>query len=243
MRSGVRGVTLTSWCFLREQMRSPLTLVLLIVLPGVFVITASSVLSDFSRALGGSARDAAATALAAGWAVAFLAGALGFFVTASSHQADQRLSLAGLGPSATATARLWSALGLAVTVTAAAFVALRSQQDVPHVAHTLLAMLAYACIYLAIGTAVGSIVHDPLAGSLTVVFIFLLDVFSGPGMSKGTNGLATLLSPSQKAGELLLAAGAGVSSETGDWTGAGLSVAVALTIAFVVFWFSARSRR
>lgn len=239
----MRGVTTTSWYFLREQMRSPLTLALLILLPALFVITASSVLSDFSRALGGSAHGDAATALAAGWSVAFLAGALGFFVTMSSHEADQRLALAGLGPGATAVARLVSAFGLAVTVTAAAFIALRLQQDVSHVAHTLLALLAYACIYLAIGTAVGSIIHDALAGSLTVVFIFLLDVFSGPGMSKGTSGIATVLSPSQKAGELLLAAGGGLSSENSTWTGAGLSVAIALAVALAAFWYAARARR
>ena len=243
MRAGVRGITLTSWYFLREQLRAPLTLALLVVLPILFVVTASSVLSDFSRALGGDAPAHAATALSAGWAAAFLAGALGFFQTMSSHEADQRLALAGLGPAATALARLTSALAMAVTVTAAAFVALRLQQDVPHVAHTVLAILAYACIYLAIGTAVGSIIRDALAGSLTVVFIFLLDVFSGPGMSKGTSGLATLLSPSQKAGELLLAAGAGMSSSSGDWIGAGLSVAIAVAIALSVFWFAARRRR
>jgi len=243
MRVGVRGVALTGWYFLREQLRAPLTLAMLVVLPALFVITAASVLSDFSRALGGNAHGAAATALAAGWTAAFLAGALGFFQTVSSHEADQRLALAGLGPAATAAARLMSALATAATVTAAAFLALRLQQDVPHVAHTVLAMLAYACIYLAIGTAVGSIVRDTLAGSLTVVFVFLLDVFSGPGMSKGSSGLATVLSPSQKAGELLLVAGGGMSSSGGDWTAAGLSVAIALTVALSVFWASARSRR
>jgi len=242
VRAGVKGVALTGWCFLREQLRAPLTLVLLVVLPILFVVTASSALGDFSRALGGDARGEAATALAAGWASAFLAGAFGFFQTMSSHEADQRLALAGLGPAATAIARLSSALAMVATVTAAAFVALRLQQSVPHVAHTFLAIFAYACIYLAIGTAVGSIVRDPLAGSLMVVFIFLLDVFSGPGMSSGTSGLATVLSPSQKAGELLLAAGGRTSSSPGDWIGAGLSVAIAVTIALSVFWFAARRR-
>jgi hypothetical protein len=243
VRVDVKAVALTGRYFLREQLRAPLTLSLLVVLPILFVVTASSVLSDFSRALGGNAHGDAATALAAGWTAAFLAGALGFFQTVSSHEADQRLALAGLGPVATALARLASALAMAVIVTAAAFVALRLQQHVPHVVHTVLAMLAYACIYLAIGTAVGSIVRDTLAGSLAVVFIFLLDVFSGPGMSKGTSGLATVLSPSQKAAELLLAAGAGLNSPGPDWTGAGLSVAIAVTIALSVFWFAARRRR
>ncbi len=239
----MRGVVTTGWYFLREQMRSPLLLTLLVVLPLLFVVTASSVLSDFSRALGGSATGGPATALAAGWSVAFLAGALGYFVTMSSHEADQRLALAGLGPGRIAVARLMSALGLAGTVTAAAFLALRLQQPVPHVAHTVLAMLAYACIYLAIGTAVGSVVRDALAGSLLVVFILLLDVFSGPGMSKGTTGVATLLSPSQKAGELLLAAGGGMASADRTWTGAAISVVVALGVALGAFWYAARTRR
>jgi hypothetical protein len=239
----VKGVALTGWCFLREQLRAPLTLALLIVLPILFVVTASSVLDDFSTALGGNAHGEAATALAAGWAAAFLAGAFGFFQTMSSHEADQRLALAGLGPAATAVARLTSALAMVATVTATAYVALRLQQSVPHVGHTLLAIFAYGCIYLAIGTAVGSIVRDPLAGSLAVVFIFLLDVFSGPGMSSGTSGLAALLSPSHKAGELLLAAGAATSSPSGDWIGAALSVTVAVAIALSVFWFAARHRR
>ena len=239
----MRAVALTGWYFLREQLRTPLTLALLLILPILFVVTASSVLSDFSRALGGNAQGDAATALAAGWTAAFLAGALGFFQTVSSHEADQRLALAGLGPARTALARLASVLAMALTVTAAAFVALRLQQSVPHVTHTLLAMLAYACIYLAIGTAVGSIVRDALSGSLTVVFIFLFDVFSGPGMSEGTTGLAAVLSPSQKAGELLLAAGAGVGSSSGAWTGAGLSVAIAVAIALSAFWLAARRRR
>jgi hypothetical protein len=220
-----------------------MTLVLLVALPLVFVTTASSVLGDFSRALGGAARGDAATALAAGWSVAFLAGSFGYFQTLASHGADQRFALAGFGALRTATARLISALGMVVVVVLAAFVALRVQQVVPHVGHTLLAMLAYACIYLAIGTAVGSVVRDPLAGSLIVVFIFLYDAFSGPGMAAPSKGFGTALEPSRKAGELLLSAGTGAGSPMDDWVGAAMSVAIAIGIALGVFWLAARRRR
>jgi hypothetical protein len=240
---GVRHIATTSSYFLREQLRAPLTLALLVGLPIVFVVTASSVLSDFSRALGGNAHGAAATALAAGWTAAFLAGALGFFQTMASHEADQRLALAGLGPLRTAVARLVSALGMVAVVTGAAFVALRLEQNVPHVGHTLLAMFAYGCIYLAIGTAIGSVIHDALAGSLAVVFIFLVDVFSGPGMGTAPHGAAVLLQPSRKAGELVLAAGAAMNSPTRDWLAAGVSVAVAVVLALTVFYLTARRRR
>ena len=58
--------------FVREQLRSPMTLVLLLVLPVVFVTAAAAVLGPFAKALGGSASGHAATALGAGWAAALL---------------------------------------------------------------------------------------------------------------------------------------------------------------------------
>ena len=74
-------------------------------------------------------------------------------------------------------------------------------------------------------------------------FIFLYDVFAGPGMAKASSGLGVLLQPSRKAGELLLSAGGGQNSPAQDWLGAGLSVLVAMSVALAVFWLSARTRR
>ena len=61
--------------FAREQLRTPFTLVLLVAVSAIFV----------------------AAALAAGWAVAFVSGSLGFFQATSSRGADRRLALAGAG--------------------------------------------------------------------------------------------------------------------------------------------------
>jgi hypothetical protein len=129
-----------------------------------------------------------------------------------------------------------------LVLTAAALVALRLKQPVPHLAHTVVAILALATIYLGIGTAIGVLIHDQLAGSLAVVFIFILDVFSGPGMAPAASGLARFLTPSRAAGELLLRAGAGMNSPAGDWRQAGVSVLIATSFALGVFWLSARSR-
>jgi hypothetical protein len=73
-------------------LRAPFTLVLLIAVPVVFVVSAASTLHDFADALGGSLASDAAVALSAGWAAAFLSGALGFFEAASSRGADRRLA-------------------------------------------------------------------------------------------------------------------------------------------------------
>ncbi len=225
--------------FVREHVRMRTTLVLLVVIPVLFVVTAGSVLGDFSRALGGSALDGmAATALGAGWAAAFLAGAVGFFQTSSSRDADRRLSLAGFGAMRTAAARLSASLALAVVVSAAAYTTLWLRAGVAHPLHTAVAILAFAVVYLAVGAIVGALVRDPLEGSMAVAFIFLLDVFSGRRVTGGSS-IPTLTG---KAGDLLTAAGSGQSSSAGDWIWTLLTVVVALAVAVAVFGLSARAR-
>jgi hypothetical protein len=87
--------------------------------------------------------------------------------------------------------------------------------------------------------AVGSVVTAPLEGSLLVVFIFLLDAFAGPGVSGGS---APPWAVSEKAADILIAAGMGTSSPAGDWVKLTLVTGGALMAAFLVFVASARSR-
>ena len=242
MRPRLSAVGLASGYFTREHLRAPLTISLLVALPAVFVVASAAGLGSVARALGGDVAGHAATALGAGWSAAFLAGALGFFQTVSSRDADYRLARAGLGAIRTAASRLLSAFLLSLVVTIAALVALRLKQPIPHLWHTMVAILAYAVVYLGIGTAIGVLIRDELAGSLAVVFAFMLDVFSGPGMAPAATGIGRILTPSRYAGELLLRAGAGLNSPAGDWRQAGLSVAIALGVALGVFWLAARRR-
>lgn len=225
--------------FAREQLRAPFTLALLVVIPALFVVSAAGALSDFAGALGGSLAGDAAVALSAGWAAAFISGTLGFFQAASSRGADRRLALAGLGPARVAVSRIAASVLLAVVAAATAFVALVVRVDVAHPLHAAVAVLAFALLYLAVGVLIGSVVSAPLEGSLLVVFVFLLDAFSGPGMSGGS---APPWAVSQKAADILIAAGMGTSSPTGDWAKVALVTAGALVAAFLVFVASARSR-
>jgi hypothetical protein len=100
-------------------------------------------------------------------------------------------------------------------------------------------VLAFALLYLAIGVLVGSVISAPLEGSLLVVFVFLLDAFAGPGMSGAS---APPWAVSQKAADILIAAGTGAGSPTGDWIKLALVTAAALMASFAVFVASARSR-
>ncbi len=86
------GLAEVSGSFVREQLRAPLTLVLLVAIPAFFVLIFASVLGEFAEALGGTLASQSATAISAGWAAAFLAGALGFFQVSSSRGADRRLA-------------------------------------------------------------------------------------------------------------------------------------------------------
>jgi len=224
--------------FTREQLRAPFTLVLLIAVPLLFVLSAAGTLHDFSSALGGSLAGDAAVALSAGWAAAFLSGALGFFEAASSRGADRRLALAGLGAAKVAISRIAASITLATVAAVTAVAALELRGGVAHPWHAVVAVIAFAWLYLAVGVLVGSVISDPLTGSLIVVFVFMLDVFSGPGMSANAAPWAI----SRKAADVLIAAGLGKSSSTGDWLALGVSTAVALAAAFFVFALSARPR-
>lgn len=226
--------------FLREQIRAPLTLVLLVAIPAFFVLIFASVLGDFAGALGGTLAERAATSISAGWAAAFLAGALSFFQVSSSRAADRRLAAAGLGPWRVAVARIAAALVLGVTVSAVAYVTLALRTGIEHPYHAAVAIFAFAAIYIGIGALIGAFVTDPLNGSLLVVLVFSVDVFSGPAMTS-SGGLGEF-TPTRDAADLLIAAGAGQGSPASDWVGVAAIALAALVVALGAFWLSARSR-
>ena len=91
---------------------------------------------------------------------------------------------------------------------------------------------------LAVGIVVGSFITAPLEGSLTVVVVFLLDVFSGPGMAES----AAPYSVSRPAAEILIAAGMGRDSSASDWMTLFAVTVVAVAASFTAFVWMARSR-
>ncbi len=224
--------------FAREQLRAPFTLVLLVAVPAFFVAASAGVLSDFARALGGDLGGDAAAALGAGWAAAFISGTLGFFQATSSRGADRRLALAGAGPVRVAASRIAASLALAAVAAGAGFIALLLRTGVVHPWHAGVAVLSFALIYLAVGILIGAVISAPLEGSLAVAFVFLLDVFSGPGMAAH----AAFYSVSRKSADVLITAGLGQTSPAGDWIKLGSVVLLALVCSFAVFAYSARSR-
>ena len=225
--------------FLREQIRAPLNLFLLVMVPIFFVLIFASVVGDFAKALGGDLASQAATSISAGWAAAFLCGTLGFFQMSSSREADRRLALAGLGPWRAAASRITAAIVLSLIVSVVAYLTLSLSSGVEHPPHAAVAILIYALTYIGIGTLIGAFVRDPLSGSLLVVLVFAVDAFTSPEMT--SNG-SLAVTPSRDAANLLIAAGSGQASSTSDWVGAVGVALAAIGVAIIAFWLAARQR-
>ena len=230
-----------SGSFVREQLRAPLTLVLLIAVPAFFVLIFAGIIGQFSQALGGTLATRSATSISAGWAAAFLSGTLGFFQVSSSRGADRRLAVAGLGAGRVALARIAAALLLAATVSTVAFVTLWLRSGIGHPGHVAVAILAFALVYIGIGALIGAFVTSPLEGSLLLMLVFALDAFSGPQMTSSAAGPGAL-TPTRRAADLLIAAGGGHGSPDADWFGVAAVVVASLVVALAAFWFAARTR-
>lgn len=233
------GVAAIGGSFLREQIRAPLNLVLLIAIPLFFVLIFAEVLGEFAAALGGDLAEQAATSISAGWAAAFLCGTLSYFQLNSSREADRRLSSAGLGPWRVATGRIAAALILGVVVSVVAYLTLWLRSGIEHPPHAALAIFGFAAIYIGIGAVIGVLVRDQLSGSLLIVLVFSLDVFTGPSMTSSTTFAST---PTRDAGDLLIAAGVGQGSPAIDWIATAAIAVAGLAVAMLAFWLSARSR-
>lgn len=226
--------------FVREHLREPLTIALLVVIPIFFILIFASVIGEFAQALGGSLVGVATATISAGWAAAFLCGTLAYFQVSSSRGADRRLAYAGFGAWRVAFARLMASAVLGILVSVIAFVTLWLRSGVEHPVHAAGAIFAFALIYIGIGAFVGALVPSQLEGSLLVILVFSVDTFSGPTMTSGGGILS--YGPTRAASELLISAGTGQASASGSWYEVLAAVTVALLVAAGAFLMSARSR-
>ena len=229
----------TTGAFVREHLRAPLTLALLVAIPVFFVLIFASVLGDFAKALGGTLMSQSATAISAGWAAAFLSGTLAFFQVSSSRGADRRLAAAGMGPWRVASARIAAALAIGITVSAVAFGTLWLRSGIGHPLHAAVAILSFAVIYIGLGALIGAFVKGALEGSLFVLLLFSVDAFTSPEMTSSSPFAWT---PTRKAAELLIAAGGGQGSPGADWLGMAVVAVGSLAVALTAFWTAARTR-
>lgn len=166
--------------FLADYVRNPVNLLLLAVVPVVFVIVVASSLADASKLLGG--QGPAVETASAGWAAAFLAGIAMYFQTAATRDADRRVVVAGLAAWRLVAARLLAGAVLALFASAVALVALAARTGIDAPVRVAAGTVMFAVTYIAIGAVLGTLVRNPVNGIITVLFVWILDIFFGPAM-------------------------------------------------------------
>jgi hypothetical protein len=233
---------LLTWRNLIEYARRPLNLLLLVVVPVVFVALSAGALADFAQILGGNATFGQLETATAGWAAAFLAGVAGYFHVAGTRDADRRLASAGSVTARVVTARLTSSLLLAAVAATGALFALAVRTEVADLPRAIGATAMFALIYLGIGTTIGALVRSEVNGSLLLIFIWMFDVFLGPGMGR-TDSAVNQFFPTHFPTLVMLDASTTHAGPLGD-LGASLAWTVSsLVLAFVILLVTTRPVR
>lgn len=166
----------------RDQMRRPLVLILLVLLPAYIVFRSIAITEPTPRAVTLPGGDVIAStmrdvhgAVMAGNVIAFVAGLIGVFVMQSALRGDRRLVIAGFRPGEAIGARLIvmaAATGLVVAVSAIVTALSFSVASwVPFIGSLVLIGLLYASI----GALAGAVL-DRLAATYLIFFLAMTDL-------------------------------------------------------------------
>lgn len=166
----------------RDQMRRPLVLILLVLLPAYIVFRSIAITEPTPRAVTLPGGDVIAStmrdvhgAVMAGNVIAFVAGLIGVFVMQSALRGDRRLVIAGFRPGEAIGARLIvmaAATGLVVAVSAIVTALSFSVASwVPFIGSLVLIGLLYASI----GALAGAVL-DRLAATYLILFLAMTDL-------------------------------------------------------------------
>jgi len=225
--------------FLADYVRNPVNLLLLVVVPGVFVVVAAGRLADLARLLGSASAASTVGTATAGWAAGFLAGIAMYFQVAGARDADRALVVAGLPARRLVAARLSAGLGLAMVAGGAALGALAVRTGIDNPVRTIAGTAMFALVYLGLGATIGALVPNPVNGSVLVLLVWIVDVMLGPSMGLGTRVVTRFL-PTHFVTLWMTDRPSGHAGRPGD-LGIALAWTIgALTLAFLAVWASAR---
>ncbi|MGA5412037.1 ABC transporter permease [Streptomyces lavendulocolor] len=228
--------------FLLESARTPVNLLVLVLVPVVFVVVAARPLADAAELLGGTGGPAVQTATA-GWAAGFIAAIAMYFQVRASRAADRRLIISGLAPHRLVAARMGAGLALAVLAAAAALLALQLRTGLGNDPGRVLAgTLMYAVIYLAIGALIGATVTSPVNGTVLVLFVWILDVFFGPVLGAADRA-ATRVLPTHFVTLWMVDVPSGHGGRPGDLGWALAWTAAAVAVSWTVITATSRPAR
>lgn len=234
--------------FLVEHTRDRATLVVLVLVPVVFVLGAAPALADAARLLGGAGDRPAVEVATAGWAAAFVAGVATYLQAVDSREPDRRLALAGARLRQLTVARLLDRMILSAVAVAAAVavgtLAIRLRVDQP--ARVALGTFLAALAYLGVGAVVAAFVRVPVNGTVLILFVWIVDVFFGPSLSRA-EGPALRVMPLHFITQWAIGTPSGHAGRAGDlalaltWVVASLAV-TALSVVTAARPYRRRSR-
>jgi hypothetical protein len=179
--------------FLVDYARNLTNLLLLVLVPVVFVLSAAPALADAARLLGGAGDSDAIGTVTAGWAASFLSAVAMYFQVADARRADRRLLTCGLARRQLVIGRLLVGATLAALATLAAVVALAARGGLEDPWRAGAGSFLFALIYMGIGAVAGATVTTAVNGTVLVLFVWILDVFFGPTMSGSSSWIVRAL--------------------------------------------------
>ncbi|MFB6150413.1 MAG: hypothetical protein ABEJ40_01275 [Haloarculaceae archaeon] len=217
-REGSRGRRLWAGlgAHLREFLREPVHLVLLLALPPVVVEGYGRAMASFPEfPFMETPPGTLGRVNGAVFAAAFLAGLIGLFQVVSAVQADDRLGICGFDRAELFLSRLGTVVVVSLVAAAAAFGALLRTvtPEAPLVAFGALALAALT--YGLVGVLIGSLLPRELEGSLVLVFVTDFDDFLASGVVDVDSPVVNLL-PLHYPHELFRAAILDGTVATGD---------------------------
>lgn len=189
----MRTTFLLSWRFLAEYGRNTPNLLLLVLVPATFVLSAAPALADAAKLLGGAAGGSGIETVTAGWAASFLSAVAMYFQVADSRRVDRRLLGCGLPRHRLVIARLAVGVTLATLASAAALLALAARNGIDDPPRVIAGTLLFALIYVGLGAVVGATVPTAINGTVLVLFVWILDVFFGPTLSGSDSPILRVL--------------------------------------------------
>jgi ABC-2 type transport system permease protein len=179
---------------LREFVREPLNVALLVVLPPVVITSYGSMMGAFPRL---PYMDAAPETLGALngtlFVATFLPGVIGLFQVISARSADERLAVCGFQRSILFTSRLLAVVAASLLTAAVSLAVLTTRTDVadPAVGFAVLAFVGV--LYGLVGMLVGAVLPRELEGSLVLIFLADVDELMASGLFQSDSVLVELL--------------------------------------------------
>lgn len=161
---------------LAELARQPLTLVMLVLLPPAVIEMYGIAVASFPQ-LPTLGADPATIGRITGtlFSVAFLAGLIGLFQVISARKGDERVSIAGFPRRITLASRLVTMLVVSLVGAVVAFLVFNFRVAVSDPLMAFWTLTLAGLLYGLLGVIIGTLIPQPLEGSIVLVFMADLD--------------------------------------------------------------------